>query len=718
MSEQHVEIVQSTPSNPAVLWHPVVGQETQRLLDASDLDDDGERIVRNQSVDVLSRCADPSSLDQRTGLVVGYVQSGKTLSFTTVVSLARDNGIPLIILLAGTKQNLHEQTSDRLSSDLQVERSGGLSPWAMLENPVSGQASTVAQHIQSMSDPGVPEQFRRAVVITVMKNPARLKRVTQLVKDLAQYGVTVASTPVLVVDDEADQAGLNAAAGDDEKEATATYQAIVSLRATLGPHTYLMYTATPQAPLLINLADVLSPDFVFVLTPGSGYTGGQYFFRDNETTFVRRLTAGAVDAALSSPTEPTEELKRALASYLLVLAQRGKGPMSMLVHPSHTVELHETYRVFVTQLCTSWKTLLQNPGADRDELVQDYFTPAHDDLLAGGADMQELEPLLASVPFWIGATQVRVVNSGTPADSDIKWNAAPSWILIGGNKLDRGFTVEGLCTTFMPRRIGAGQVDSVQQRARFFGYKASYGLMCRAWINGATAGVFEHYVEHEKVLRDELAKAADDGIDLHTWKRRMLLDSAYKPTRKAVIDIPYFHDRIKGDSWLSLTRFVHPGSASQEALDRMLAANGAFPEDDRDPRDVKNQRGLVPLSDVLELLVDWNGAPADMAMVNQAALLLGARLDANPSLQAEVYLMDGLAIRERTPHKDSGVIALQQGRNPKGGYAGDATFFTDGTTALQVSKLSVRPVSGVVEMVGLTLRVPSVLAGAFVMQAD
>lgn len=718
-TEQHVKIVEPHADNAAVLWSPTVGPETMRLLEASDLDEDGEKIVRTQSVDVLSRCADPTSDSSRTGLVVGYVQSGKTLSFTTVVSLARDNGIPLIILLAGTKQNLHEQTSERLSKDLQVERPGGLSPWAMLENPIAAQASTVAQHIQSMTAEGVPEQFRRAVVITVMKNPARLRRVTQLVKDLEQYGVDVAKTPVLVVDDEADQAGLNAAVQDDEKVATATYQAIVDLRSSLKRHTYLMYTATPQAPLLINLADVLSPDFVYVLTPGAGYTGGMYFFEDHRDTFVRRLSSSAVDAALNAKAEPPEELKTALASYLVVLAQRGHGPMSMLVHPSHTTDLHGTYGGFVTSLANQWKALLQDPGADRDELVATYFQPAYDDLVAGGVEMKPLEDLLVSVPYWIGSTQVRVVNSGTPADSDIKWNSAPSWILIGGNKLDRGFTVEGLCTTYMPRKIGAGQVDSVQQRARFFGYKSSYGLMCRAWINGTTAAVFEHYVEHEQMLRDELQQVSDDGIDLRTWKRRMLLDAAYKPTRKAVIDIPYFHDRIKSDSWIGLTRFVHKSSAVVDAVEKLLTVHGPFPDDDRDPRPAgRNKHGLVPMQKALELLADWEGAPEDMALVNQAALLLGARLDSDPTLEVDVYLMDGLSPRERTPHKDTGVLTLQQGRNPKGGYAGDATFFTDGITSLQIHQVVAKRPTGDVPMLGLSLRVPNKLSGAFLVQAD
>lgn len=718
-TEQHVQVVAATSENPAVLWSPTVGPETMRLLDASDLDEDGERTVRTQSVNVLSRCADPTTDASRTGLVVGCVQSGKTLSFTTVISLARDNGIPLIILLAGTKQNLHEQTSERLSEDLQVERSGGLSPWALLENPQVSQALTVAKHVQSMTGTGVPEQFRRAVVITVMKNPARLRRVTKLVEDLAQHGVKVSSTPVLVVDDEADQAGLNAAVQDDDKEATATYQAIVDLRASLGRHTYLMYTATPQAPLLINLADVLSPDFVYVLTPGAGYTGGQYFFEDHRDAFVRRLSSSAVETALSASTEPPEELKSALANYLLVLAQRGKGPMSMLVHPSHTTDLHDTYGGFITSLCNQWKTLLQSSGVDRGELISAYFQAAYDDLVAGGADMLPLDDLLTEVPHWVGATEVRVVNSGTPADSDIKWNSAPGWILVGGNKLDRGFTVEGLCTTFMPRRIGAGQVDSVQQRARFFGYKASYGPMCRAWLNADTAGLFEHYVEHEQVLRDELQRVADDGIDLRTWKRRMLLDAAYKPTRKAVIDIPYFHDRIRSDSWIGLTRFPHRSQQNADGVQKLVDTHGPFPVDDRDRRESRrNSHGLVPLQDVLAMLVDWDGSPEDRALINQAALLLGARLDADLGLQADVYLMDGLDERVRTPHKDTRVVTLQQGRNPRGGYTGDATYFTDGITSLQIHRVRTNDGTADLTMIGLSLRVPASLSGALLVQAD
>lgn len=721
VSQQHVEVVPIPDENPQVRWRPVVGSETTRLLARSALDEEGEATVLRESVRLLARCEDPARPGIRTGLAVGYVQSGKTLSFTAVTALARDNGFPLIVLLAGTKTNLLSQTAKRLAHDLEVERSGGLSPWVLLTNPTESAAGEVADNIRSMQDATKPEKFRRATIITVMKHPKRLDDVGELLDKLSTEGIEITTTPVLVIDDEADQAGLNAAVQDSEKEATATYLSIVGLRKSLPHHTYLMYTATPQANLLINLADVLSPDFVSVLTPGGGYTGGKFFFERHEKRFVRRMTSGQVTVALNAKSEPPDTLEIALASYYLSVAQRGDGPVSMLVHPSQARDLQGTYGTFVQTLSWQWETLLRTPGDDRDDLVWGIFRPAHDDLVEHGADMRPLEELLDEIPHWIGATQIRVVNSQAEANQQIKWKTYPSWILVGGNKLDRGFTVEGLTTTYMPRKIGAGQVDTVQQRARFFGYKQSYAELCRAWLNGDTARVFEHYVKHEDLLRDQLAEADRTGINLKQWKRNMFLEAAFKPTRRAVIDIDYFHDRIRGDSWMSMGKVpsgVSRGGAVEELWERH--ANHAA-RDDRDGRnDRENRRVVVPIFEVVKAMLDWvtpeDGvsslmpAPDDVALLNQAALLLRARADDDPSLEVDLYSMDDG--HERTRSAAVGSVDLPTGRSAN--YKGDDHFFTEGMTSIQLHRVQV---NGGPAMLGLRLRVPTDLAGAVLVQA-
>jgi len=729
--QEHVEVVISVDKgNAQVLWQPAIGEETSRLLETSGLDDLAQGSIVKQSVDVLRRCHPPTAMGgRRTGLVVGYVQSGKTLSFTTVMSLARDNGFPLVILLAGTKENLHEQTAGRLAADLAVQREGGLSPWHMLQNPSphAGAAQSVADFVDGMMQQSTPEKFRRTTVLTVMKNPTRLRHVREFVLELEQYGVDLSKVPVLVVDDEADQAGLNAAVAIDDT--TATYQSIVDLREILPHHSYVMYTATPQAPLLVNLADILSPDFVTVLEPGDGYTGGQYFFQDHESTFVKRLTDAAVTEALDPGLiAPPDDLQRSLATYLLVLANKERGPVSMLVHPSHKTDLHVKYGQFVQALRNSWQQVLKDKGADRDELIETWFKPAYSDLTRGGAIMKPLDDLLTEIPYWIGSTQVRVVNSGTPADSDIHWNAAPSWILVGGNKLDRGFTVEGLAVTYMPRKLGAGQVDSVQQRARFFGYKRPYGLMCRAWLASGTADAFEHYVEHEQLLRDELRKVSEKGISLKQWTRLMLLDPKYKPTRKAVIDLPYLHGRIPGDRWISVNRlgqFTAAGAANQQALDKFIQKHKAsWMEDSRDQRSSARKHKVlaVPVADLLErMLVEWQGHPDDRAVVNQAVLLLRARLDERPDLVADVYLMDSGGVRKRSLAADGSTVTLAQGRSPDGSYQGDQKFFTEGRISVQLHRVQLIGADKTdlgAPVPGLALRVPASLAGGVLVQYE
>src|SRR5690606_5459357 len=124
-------------------------------------------------------------------------------------------------------------------------------------------------------DDSVPKADRQTILITVMKNHTHLKNLIQVLSALELEGI-----PALIVDDEADQASMNTKAQKPGEEST-TYANIMELCRQLPHHTYLQYTATPQAPLLINLIDKLSPTFIEVLTPGPGYVGGKQFFLDH-----------------------------------------------------------------------------------------------------------------------------------------------------------------------------------------------------------------------------------------------------------------------------------------------------------------------------------------------------------------------------------------------------------------------------------------------------
>ena len=101
-------------------------------------------------------------------------------------------------------------------------------------------------------------------------------------------------------------------------------------------------------------------------------------------------------------------------------------------------------------------------------------------------------------------TRVLEVNARVRRTPPVDWRGAYGWILVGGQAMDRGFTVEGLTVTYMPRGIGVGNADTVQQRARFFGYKRSYLGYCRLYLEQRTLSAFQSYVEHEEDIRRQL----------------------------------------------------------------------------------------------------------------------------------------------------------------------------------------------------------------------
>ena len=106
---QTVEILTPTSGN-AAKWQPIVGDETLELMKHLELPDDSRDRVLEEAVGILSRCAPPTGgAHSDTGLAIGYVQSGKTMSFTTVAALARDNGFRLVIVIAGVSKPLLAQ---------------------------------------------------------------------------------------------------------------------------------------------------------------------------------------------------------------------------------------------------------------------------------------------------------------------------------------------------------------------------------------------------------------------------------------------------------------------------------------------------------------------------------------------------------------------------------------------------------------------------------
>lgn len=557
------------PQHDLARWQPEVGPETIALLEHTRVPVQSRSRIVQEAVDILSRCQPPTEgSGQVTGLVVGYVQSGKTMSFTTVAALARDNKYRLVIIIAGTSVYLLEQSRWRLLNDLRLNDRMQRRPWRHVPNPsvADNNHRLIRDILAEWDDPDVPPSERRTVLITVMKQHGYLQNLIAVLQSL-----DLARVPTLIIDDEGDQAGLNTLVRRGGR--STTYRRLLECKRVIPHHSYLQYTATPQAPLLINIIDVLSPTFAEVITPGEGYTGGREFFIE-DPNLVRLIPTGEIPSQTNQLNGPPASLLQAIRLFLLgatahIVTNDPSPNRSMMVHPSRLVFRHGQYHDWVSRAIDEWKRILgfaPNDPARADLL--DFFRRDYEDLRTTEASLPAFDLLVPRLRHSLLRTNVRPINRTPSGLVPINWNDAPYWILVGGQALDRGFTVEGLTVTYMPRGTGLGIADTIQQRARFFGYKRGYQGLCRIFLEASVNDAFREYVVHEEDIRSQLVEHRATGRPLSEWRRQFFLTRNLRPTRDAVIDINY-NRAIFG------TRWVYP-EGPHDSLEAIEANRSVF----------------------------------------------------------------------------------------------------------------------------------------------
>lgn len=644
--------------------------------------------IRKTAVEILSRGINPRlESGTKTGLVTGYVQSGKTLSFESVAALARDNGFAVTIVIAGSSNPLLDQSIDRLKEDLDIDSSGRPRRWVHFRNPNSINRSNLQNLLDDWLDPETPTGSARAALITVLKHGGHLNKLASLMGSL-----DLTHTAILVIDDEADQAGLNNRAsasnrttrtGNDEpsqQTESAIYSKIQKLRCSLPKHTYLQYTATPQATLLVNIADSLSPDFVQVLDPGAGYVGGSDLF-SGRSPHVHIIPESETPTRNNPLSDPPDSLLHALRVFLVgaaigVIRESAAGNRSMLIHPSQTTDLHHEFESWVQSFLDHVRSLLNAGPDDPDyqDLIED-FRVAYDDIGRTLSPMPcSMDELIGGLKRTIRQTSVREVNAARGRTPDIDWNQDYAWILIGGQAMDRGFTVEGLTVTYMPRGLGVGNADTVQQRARFLGYKQHYLPLCRIFLNSDVYDAFRAYVEHEEDIRGQLKAVQLSNQPLDEWKRAFVLDPGLRPCRNSVIKNSYSRGFLANKWYSPSVVWVEESRAidrNRHLLDRFVSGI-KFQPDEGHPNRSENQRHLVspavPVATVLESLL----IPYSLSHTSDAEKYTGVLLqiqhyleNTDPAAIASVYIMGPLDDpRERLVLANGQISNLYQGAAP------------------------------------------------------
>jgi len=665
---------------PGSMWTPLQGSEVRDLITHLRLDSDSSERIISEATNILSKCIPPQLAgESTTGLVLGYVQSGKTMSFTTVAALARDNSYPMIIVITGVSNPLLDQSTQRLEQDLRLQNNR---KWRLFRNPKPDDRQSISNVLDDWRSDRLPDQRRKTVLITVLKSTSNLRNLNAVVAQLNLTGM-----PVIVIDDEADQAGLNTAVGRGSQ--STTYQRLVTLRQNLPHHAYLQYTATPQAPLLINIIDALSPRFVELLTPGNDYTGGEVFF-EQRTDLVRVIPPNEVQGRNNPLQDVPPSLITALRLFFLGVAsgyalaedqQSGRRNRSMLVHPSRETSGHLQFYYWITQIRQQWLDLLRLPSDDPERV--DFvatFRPEYDDLQGTVADIPAFEVLASELEYAIRQTEVLEVNA-RPQTPQPDWKNAYPWILVGGQAMDRGFTVEGLTVTYMPREIGVGNADTVEQRARFFGYKRRYLGYCRVFLESTVRNAFRFYVEHERDIRTRLQQHKSIGRPLTEWRRAFFLDSSLKPTRRQVLDLDYKQDSIS-DQWL-WPKVPHGTAelldANRQTVSEFIAPL-AWSDAPGDSRRTSEQIHLicedVPLRTAYEeLLIRLRLTDErDSQLFTGLLLQIEAYMEGRPDATCTVYNMSRGGRRVRSVNDEQEIPTLFQGANYADASRRDMTY--------------------------------------------
>ncbi len=609
-----------------------------------------------------------------TGLLLGRIQSGKTTAMTGLATLASDRGYRVVVAILGTTNLLLAQNTSRLLEGLGIH--GGLTSdyvWTHLD--AASEGNRLGREVSLNLDSG------RTVLITVLKQSRRLEN---LARQLDQVDLTDVRS--IVIDDEADQASLNTQVQQGLE--SPTYRAIGSVTAALGDHLFLQVTATPFAPLLLEAADVLSPTFIEFLEAGPGYTGGKEFFVDAADAVVRLVAAS--EALRSPPPQLPSGLRQALSSYLLGAAillheSPDNAPVSMLVHPTHRTNVHERVALLLRREMQALRDVFD--AADTPDGLPEPFPAQLADLRMYGVGEIANNALLDRLRHTARLLRIWVVNSRADQDS-VRWVESPAHILVGGNKLDRGFTIEGLTVSYLSRSTST-QADTLAQRARAFGYRHEYLPYCRFFAPASTVDAFRASVQTEEAMRAELIDWVNGGHPLNYWSERVgfLMGDGMRPTRKQVA--PSI-DRTPTRGWHVLA-YPSIDDGSIERNVSLLAELGLFRAARKDyGRLAFRTLSAVPIAAVAGLVCSWAMPARSGWSRTDIRGFLERVATTQPELSVGVVLMespDGNA-RRRNWRDQIGFSNLMQGRdNNYSGrpdeYPGDRAMFGF-TTGLQV----------------------------------
>ena len=501
--------------------------------------------------EILDLCGDPSQeAFSIRGLVLGDVQSGKTANYTAICNKAADTGYRLIIVLAGMMENLRQQTQERLDAEFAGRKSEYfLDPKAAEEAknfPVGvgkysgpADASKKIASFTSVSkdfDSGILrsnnlslDSVNCPVLLVIKKNKRILNNLITWLKknNTLNANGKIADLPLLLIDDEADNASVNTK--DADSDPTAINASIRTLLGMFQRVTYLGITATPFANIFIDPTideDLFPADFIYTLKPPTNYIGAERIFGENSDSsfMLEEIDQDAKEVYIPAKHKKDlivddlpADMYEAAYYFLLVNAIRDyredRGThRTMMVHVSHYTDVQgqiaEIYNEWLVRVQSELRNYSKLPLDKAEQLrhihmLHEIWDKYGLSSISGASWQTILHDYL-----WEAAEPVcvRAVNSKTGAASlDYYAHIEDGLrvIAVGGNSMSRGLTLEGLCVSYFCRNTQ--MYDTLMQMGRWFGYRPNYGDLVKIWLTLDAMDWYGQITRAAEELKDEIA---------------------------------------------------------------------------------------------------------------------------------------------------------------------------------------------------------------------
>lgn len=621
--------------------------------------------VKISTLSILEGFGNPADSEAfyKRGMVVGSVQSGKTANFNGIINSSIDMGYRLIIVLSGIMEDLRSQTQTRLEKEVLGPLVGqeyiGVGKVCRMESDPSNSWKGMKVQVNSVTSrrtdfnqqiAAASAQIEKTNILVIKKNVSVLKNILDWLKDYVNEENPLIKVPLLIVDDEADNASLNNMGHKGREYATKINKEIRAILGLFEKKTYVGYTATPFANILqyknvepslpfniklggreysFNLSEDLFPDdFIELLYPSSQYIGIKQFFetKNPEVIKIDPLIAKPIPEAdfvnsfpprfvkNTYPLEPTtskergtraaqkndpfpqvlpESLEEAVRCFILSIAIRDSRDKSM--HTSKFYQPHNTMLIHISRF-GEWqnrtKNLLENYVEDLSiEINKGYSSSIYELFrftwdkhyvhIVGNIKERYLSKIKyhdgymfavdfesvikAGIARAIDGIEVKAINSSlegenlvypTMEDPDFE---PKKYIAIGGNRLSRGFTLEGLTINYFLRATDSA--DTLMQMGRWFGYRIGYLDCCKLFTIREN---IEKFNEASLIMEDlefkfeQLAKLPDKTPrDFTIWIRnnpdiiKLTRGNFLRNLKTMTLD---FASRIQQSSQFSLNR--------------------------------------------------------------------------------------------------------------------------------------------------------------------